>query len=132
MLFQKSFRTKTGKFTLVLTLIAAALCLTSGPVFAAADPATIVLATKLTGSKFDPALHFQEMDAMDVLNLYEPLVYPSKAGPVVGHLADSWEVSSDGKVYTFKLKKGAAFHDGAPLTAKDVVYSMDRALTIKK
>lgn len=129
---QTNLITRTRKFILMLTLLAVALSLTLSPVFAASDPATIVVATKLTGSKFDPALHFQEMDAMDVLNLYEPLVYPSKAGPPVGHLATSWDVSDGGKVYTFKLRKGVTFHNGAPLTAEDVVYSMNRVLTIKK
>jgi len=44
----------------------------------------------------------------------------------VGVLADSWEVK--GKQWEFNLKKGVTFHDGAPFTAKDVVYSINRIM----
>jgi len=42
-----------------------------------------------------------------------------------GDLATSWELSEDGKVYTFHLNPKAKWHDGTPLTAEDVVYSLD-------
>ena len=42
-----------------------------------------------------------------------------------GDLATSWELSKDGKVYTFHLNPQAKWHDGKPVTAEDVVYSMD-------
>ena len=42
-------------------------------------------------------------------------------------LAAGWEVSEDGLLYTFYLNPNAAFHDGRPLTAQDVVYSWKRA-----
>ncbi len=38
-------------------------------------------------------------------------------------LAESWEISPDGLVYTFKLRKGVTWHDGKPFTADDVVFS---------
>src|SRR5690606_4280239 len=41
-------------------------------------------------------------------------------------LADSWEISSDGLTVTFKLKDGVTWHNGEPLTAADVVYSIKR------
>ena len=41
-------------------------------------------------------------------------------------LAESWTVSPDGLVYTFKLRQGVVFHDGAPLTSADVKASLDR------
>ena len=44
-------------------------------------------------------------------------------------LAESWSVSPDGTVYTFKLRQNAKFHDGRPVTAQDVVYSWERALS---
>ena len=44
---------------------------------------------------------------------------------VVPSLAEKWEISPDGKIYTFYLRKGVKFHDGLPFTAKDVKYSLD-------
>jgi peptide/nickel transport system substrate-binding protein len=45
-------------------------------------------------------------------------------------LAESWEVAADGKSATFKLRQDATFHDGAPVTAKDVKWSFDRAVAV--
>ena len=41
-------------------------------------------------------------------------------------LAESWTVSSDGLTYTFKLRSNVVFHDGTPLTSKDVKATFDR------
>ena len=41
-------------------------------------------------------------------------------------LAERWEVSPEGKVYTFSLVKNAKWHDGKPVTAKDVVFTYNR------
>lgn len=43
----------------------------------------------------------------------------------VPRLAERWEVSKDGKVFTFYLRKNAVFHDGKPVTAEDVKFSLD-------
>ncbi len=45
-------------------------------------------------------------------------------------LAESWKIAPDGESVTFKLRKGAKFHDGTPVTAKDVKWSFDRAVTV--
>jgi peptide/nickel transport system substrate-binding protein len=45
-------------------------------------------------------------------------------------LAESWQVAPDGMSCTFKLRKDALFHDGTPVTAKDVKWSFDRAVKI--
>lgn len=45
-------------------------------------------------------------------------------------LAESWEVAADGMSCTFKLRKDAIFHDGKPVTARDVKWSFDRAVKI--
>ena len=45
-------------------------------------------------------------------------------------LAESWQLAPDGMSVTFKLRKDARFHDGTPVTAKDVKWSFDRAVTV--
>jgi peptide/nickel transport system substrate-binding protein len=45
-------------------------------------------------------------------------------------LATRWEVAGDGMSVTFKLREDARFHDGAPVTAADVKWSFDRAVTV--
>ena len=45
---------------------------------------------------------------------------------IIPDLAHSWEISKDGKTYTFKLREGVQFHDGAELTAEDVKATFDR------
>ncbi|MBN9346422.1 MAG: ABC transporter substrate-binding protein, partial [Devosia sp.] len=74
-----------------------------------------------------------QMSTLDVFRhtirstVFEALVFINpetlKADPM---LADSWEVSEDGLTVTFKLKDGVTWHNGAPFTAADVVYSIKR------
>src|SRR5438477_7032549 len=45
-------------------------------------------------------------------------------------LAESWTVAPDGMSVTFKLRRDAKFHDGTPVTARDVKWSFDRAVTV--
>jgi peptide/nickel transport system substrate-binding protein len=45
-------------------------------------------------------------------------------------LAESWTIAPDGNSVTFRLRKNARFHDGTPVTAKDVKWSYDRAVTV--
>ena len=47
---------------------------------------------------------------------------------IIPGLAKSWEVSDDGLVYTFHLRKGVTFHDGTSLTAEAVKFNIDRQL----
>src|SRR5262249_49789355 len=46
-------------------------------------------------------------------------------------LAESWEVSPDSRTVTFRLRPDAKFHDGSPVAAEDVRWSIERALTVK-
>ena len=47
-------------------------------------------------------------------------------GKIVPELAENWEISEDGKTYTFHLRKDAKWSDGSPVTAKDFEYSQRR------
>ncbi|NJN84399.1 MAG: hypothetical protein HC802_20395 [Caldilineaceae bacterium] len=77
----------------------------------------------------DPAVITESQSGFVVRNVYSRLVDIAYDGSgVEPDLAESWEVSDDGLVYTFALRDGVAFHDGSPLLASDVVYSIQRLL----
>jgi len=60
-------------------------------------------------------------------NIFEGLTRFGPDGAIKPALAHSWDISEDGSVYTFALRDGVRFHDGAVMTAADVVFSLDRA-----
>ncbi|HKX17854.1 MAG TPA: ABC transporter substrate-binding protein [bacterium] len=62
------------------------------------------------------------------LNVCEPLVWEPSPGRFVPALAESWSISPDAKVYTFKLRRGVKFHDGTPFNADAVKFTMDRVV----
>jgi peptide/nickel transport system substrate-binding protein len=63
-----------------------------------------------------------------MVNIFESLVRVNAEGTdVEPGLAESWTVSDDELAYTFKLRPGLKFHDGTPVTAEDVVYSLQRS-----
>lgn len=65
-------------------------------------------------------------EAYTVLALmYDTLVEYYGNGTVVPWLATDWDISEDGKTYTFYLREDATFHDGQPVTSEDVKYTFD-------
>jgi len=79
----------------------------------------------------DPATVTESQSGFIIRNVYSRLVDISYDGnSVAPDLAESWEVSDDGLVYTFALQPDVMFHDGSGLTASDVVYSMQRFLEL--
>jgi peptide/nickel transport system substrate-binding protein len=58
--------------------------------------------------------------------LYDSLVYWDENLQVHGAVAETWETPDD-QTYVFNIRQGVTFHDGQPLTAKDVKYSLDLA-----
>ncbi len=60
-------------------------------------------------------------------NLFEGLVKFNRDGKIVPALAEKWDISQDGKVYTFSLERGVKFHNGQAFTAADVKYTLDLA-----
>jgi peptide/nickel transport system substrate-binding protein len=89
-----------------------------------------------TGSQpqtgIDPADEWFPRGSLIMENVYESLV--SYDGPHVDKfipwLAQSWDISPDGLVYTFHLRRGILFQDGTPFNATAVKYSIDRAVLI--
>lgn len=78
----------------------------------------------------DPAVGSDEASSVYFLNVYDTLVYPNKDGTVRPHVAERWEVSGDGLLWTFHLRTGVKFHSGRDLKAEDVVFSLKRMITI--
>jgi oligopeptide transport system substrate-binding protein len=78
-------------------------------------------------TKLDPAV-VQDGDTIDVLQqVYEGLTKWGEDNSVQPNIAEKWDISPDGRVYTFHLKHGIKFHNGRELTADDFKYSIERA-----
>ncbi len=75
----------------------------------------------------DPALAGDVTSAFVIRQLFSGLVRLDAAMEVQPDLAESWELSPDGRTYTFRLRPDARFADGTSLTAEDVRYSLERA-----
>jgi len=81
---------------------------------------------------FDPVTMASDWDYIPNINACDTLIYPDPES-IEGFkpwVADSWKISPDGLKYTFYLKKGIPFHDGNEITAEDVLFTMDRILTV--
>ena len=74
----------------------------------------------------DPHLTTDATSARIIVEVFGGLVTIDRDLNIVPDLAESWDVSEDGKVYTFHLRPDAMFHDGKPVTARDVQWSLER------
>jgi peptide/nickel transport system substrate-binding protein len=77
-------------------------------------------------ASLNPNLNLDETATVVGRSLFSHLVAIDENGQLLGELADTWNVSSDGLVYTFNLRKGVRWHDGVPLTAADVRWSYEQ------
>lgn len=93
----------------------------------------MVLASTVDIPNFDPHVATGYAPQWLFRNTYDALVRvvgnPPETRP---GLAKSWTQSEDGLIYTFELDETARFHDGSPVTAKDVEYSFARLLRLKR
>lgn len=78
-------------------------------------------------ANLDPALVGDVTSAFVVRQIFSGLVRLNNSLEVEPDLAERWELSPDGRTYTFHLRPGAVFADGTPVTAEDVRYSLERA-----
>ena len=77
----------------------------------------------------DPAQAIFSVDVMLIQQLYDGLIAFDEHLNIVPALAKFWEISPDGKTYTFELRDDARFHNGRKVTAEDCVFSFERLLT---
>ncbi len=75
----------------------------------------------------DPANSSDSYSAQFITEIFSGLVSFDKDLKIVPEIAQSWDTSADGKVYTFHLRTDAKFQDGRPVTAQDFKYSIERA-----
>ena len=75
----------------------------------------------------DPHLTTDATSARIIVEVFGGLVTIDPDLNIVADLAESWDISDDGRVYTFHLRPDAKFHDGKPVTAHDVLWSLERA-----
>ena len=66
------------------------------------------------------------IEAFILKDLYEGLTIYDASAKIVPGVAETWELSDDGTVYTFKLRADAKWSDGSPVTAEDFVFSFRR------
>lgn len=139
---------KTSLLTIALAAIAAAGCIrfqdaddaAPSPTQASAQPTQPTAAsggdTPLGGTlrrpwadppTLDPHLVGDTVSAGIVVEVFSGLVKMSTDLQIEPDIAESWEISEDGTVYTFKIRGNARFHDGKTVTAHDFVYSLNRA-----
>ncbi|MFP7672101.1 ABC transporter substrate-binding protein [Marivita sp. S0852] len=95
---------------------------------AIAQQTDLTIALQLEPPHLDPtSAAAGAIDSVLYANVFEGLTRFMADGSVVEGLAESWEISSDGMTYTFRLREGVTFHDGTSFDADDVKFSLDRA-----
>ena len=123
------------KVPVVLTVLVVALagCGGGGGNSSRADAraATLVIAENEVPASFDPAQANNSTVDEIVSPLYDTLVDYDAGNQLQNRLAENYTTSPDGTTITFTLRQGVTFHDGTPLTARDVVYTLDRLKRIQ-
>ncbi|MBI3739626.1 MAG: peptide ABC transporter substrate-binding protein [Chloroflexi bacterium] len=118
-------RTATTVFALFLiTALAAGNASAAPPLQVPLNQALVLEGGESTNLRdYDPATTHGAGDKL----VFSGLVAFDPQLNLIPDLAESWDVSTGGTVYTFHLRTNAKFHDGRPVTAQDVIYSWERA-----
>ncbi|HVA90597.1 MAG TPA: ABC transporter substrate-binding protein [Chloroflexota bacterium] len=89
---------------------------------------TLTIGWPIAPQTFDPPSAPDNPSIWVLVNIYDQLLRTANDGVTLQpDLATSWDISKDGTIYTFHLRHNVTFHNGAPLTAADVKFSLDRA-----
>ena len=120
---------KSAAMALVLSV---GLAKVAQPADAPNQGGTIVVTYKDDMATLDPAIGYDWQNWSMINGLFSRLVdYKFGTTEIVPSLADSWTISPDGLVYTFKLNPKATFTNGRKVTAADVKYSIERSVNPK-
>ncbi|MDF2674490.1 MAG: peptide transporter [Clostridiales bacterium] len=84
---------------------------------------TLIAGITEASGNFNPLYYSSAYDGHVVDLVFEGLITRNFEGKYEGAVAESWEISEDGKTITFKMKKDKVFSDGTPVTANDVVFT---------
>jgi peptide/nickel transport system substrate-binding protein len=116
--------------------LAAAVALAAACPAAAGTPAdTLVVAKNIDDIiTLDPAEVFEFSGGEVIANVYDRVMQyePEDLTKLVGGVAESYQVSDDGKTIVLKIRPGQKFHSGNPVTAEDVVFSLQRVVKLNK
>jgi peptide/nickel transport system substrate-binding protein len=116
------------KTRLPVSTLFAALFLFGLATAACAQRTDVVVGMQLEPPNLDPTAGAAgAIDEVVYANVFEGLTRIGPDGAVHPDLARSWDISADGRVYTFHLVTGVTFHDGTAFDAGDVKFSLDRA-----
>jgi len=111
-----------------------AVAATALPGAAETPPDMLVIAHRIDDiTSLDPAQSFEFSGGDVIRNLYGKLVNFDPLDLEAGYqpdLAESWEVSEDGKTITFTMREGVTFQSGNPVTAEDAAFSLRRAVKL--
>src|SRR5580704_5981312 len=104
----------------------------SGGPGTSAKVTTLVIANAVKVDTLDPEANSVNESIWLDQNLYSRLLQPNSTGTgLLPDLAQTWTITPDGLTYTFHLRTDAKFSNGTPVTAADVVYSIDRSRAFK-
>ena len=92
----------------------------------AAGQGKLVYGLTLTPSNVDPHVGASSELGIPLTSVYDPLVWLSPEGEFVPGLAEAWQISDDGRIYTFSLRQDVIFHDGTPFNAGAVCFNLER------
>lgn len=93
------------------------------------DSTTLTLAINADILTTDPQALNNSTTTSVLYNVFSNLVKYDDAGEIVMDLAESYELLEDQVTWEFKIREDAVFHDGTPVTAEDVAWSLTRVMT---